>query len=77
MNIDVQPGFAEHFPVDSNTFDLDSVFLWSVIEHVESHDKTIDEIYRVLRPCGYAVINGTNRLSPSLFTFHPWSAKIQ
>lgn len=65
----IKQGVAESLPFADAS--IDTVFLWSVIEHVESHDKTFSEIARVLRPGGTVVINGPNRLSPANFMSDP------
>lgn len=62
-------GVAEALPFENDTFDV--VFFWSVIEHVESHEKSIREIARVLKPGGVVAVNGPNRLSPRLFLSDP------
>jgi len=67
--IDIQEGVAEQLPFPSSSIDI--FLLWAVIEHVESQERTLDEMARVLRPGGYALINAPNRLSPALFLSDP------
>ncbi len=61
----VHLGSAEDLPVEDASQDI--VFLESVLEHVDSPIKSMNEVYRVLAPGGVAVIVTTNRLafSPS------------
>ena len=61
----VQAGTAESLPLEDCSQDL--VFLESVLEHVDSPIKSLDEAYRVLAPGGIAFVITTNRLrvSPS------------
>ncbi len=46
------------FPFRSNNFDM--VLAGSIIEHLPNTDKFVKEIYRVLRPGGYAIIQTPN-----------------
>lgn len=69
VEIDVQEGVAENLPYPDESVDV--LFMFSVIEHVDSHARTLQEITRVLRPGGYAVIEGPNRLSPAFFARDP------
>ena len=57
-------GSAEEIPVDDNSQHL--VFAESVLEHVDSPMKSLQEVYRVLTPGGIAVIITTNRYKISL-----------
>lgn len=52
--VNVQVADAAGIPYPDNTFDV-AVAL-DVIEHIESDDKAISEIYRVLKPRGVAII---------------------
>jgi len=45
---------AENLPFDDNSFDM--VYSNGVIHHTPDTQKTVDEIYRVLRPGGKAVV---------------------
>lgn len=47
-------GFAESLPYADNFFDL--VWSWTVLEHVQDYKKAISEIYRVLKPGGWAFL---------------------
>ncbi len=60
----VVEGSAEEIPLPSNSQDL--VICESVLEHVDSPTKSLDEIYRVLGPGGVAFIETTNRYRISL-----------
>ena len=56
---------AEQLPLESCSQDL--IFCDSVLEHVTSPTRSLDEMHRVLRPGGAAFISTTNRwrLSPT------------
>jgi SAM-dependent methyltransferase len=58
-------GSAEELPIEDGSQDV--VFLESVLEHVDSPAKTLEEIYRVLAPGGIVFVVTTNRhrFSPS------------
>lgn len=56
----VLEGSAEEVPIPDESQDV--LWLESVLEHVESVGKTLDEAYRVLAPGGVAYICTTNRL---------------
>jgi ubiquinone/menaquinone biosynthesis C-methylase UbiE len=58
-------GWAEALPMTSSTQDV--ILCESVLEHVVSPRATIDEMHRVLRPGGIALVITTNRLSLDLF----------
>lgn len=47
-------GDAENLPFEDNTFDL--VYSWGVIHHTPDTQKAIDEIHRVLKPGGKAIV---------------------
>ncbi len=53
-------GAAEKLPFEDES--LDMVFFESVLEHVESPRRALDEFYRVLKPGGIAYVSTTNRL---------------
>jgi SAM-dependent methyltransferase len=59
----VLQGSAEGLPVADESIDL--VFLESVLEHVESPRRSLEEVHRVLRRGGVALIVTTNRYSLS------------
>lgn len=69
VKIDIRQGVAEQLPFPDHSIDI--LLLWAVIEHVDSPGQAIDEMARVLRPGGYAVINAPNRLSPKFFLSDP------
>ena len=57
-------GSAEEIPLPSKSQDL--VIAESVLEHVDSPTKSLDEVFRVLRSRGVAYIGTTNRYRVSL-----------
>lgn len=57
--IRVRKGDAEHLPFDDETFDF--LNLSEVIEHVESPEKVLLEVKRVLKPGGHAYVSVPNR----------------
>jgi ubiquinone/menaquinone biosynthesis C-methylase UbiE len=69
VNIEIRQGVAEQMPYSDASIDI--LFMSSVIEHVNSHRETLSEITRVLRPGGYAIIEGPNRLSPHWIVSDP------
>lgn len=58
-------GAVESLPLEAESQDV--VFLESVLEHVESPQQSANEMYRVLRPGGIALVTTTNRLRFSLW----------
>jgi ubiquinone/menaquinone biosynthesis C-methylase UbiE len=52
--INVQKGFGENIPFPDEYFDI--VFCSNVLDHVTDPQKTVEEIYRVLKPSGYFVL---------------------
>lgn len=60
---------AETLPFEDGSFDV--VVCVNVLEHVESHRKTVRELVRVLRPGGHLYLDGPNRLSPRWFLKDP------
>lgn len=60
----VHSGAAENLPYEDQS--LDMVFFENVLEHVESPDQCLKEIFRVLRPGGLTFVTTTNR-----FRLHP------
>jgi 2-polyprenyl-6-hydroxyphenyl methylase/3-demethylubiquinone-9 3-methyltransferase len=59
LKIDYQQGYAEKLPYWDNTFDI--VVCVDVLEHVADFQKTISEIYRVLKPKGLFLFDTINR----------------
>src|SRR5687768_7404963 len=55
----VQVGAAECLPLPDKSMDV--IFLESVLEHVESPQKSLSELFRVIRPGGVAYVATTNR----------------
>ncbi len=47
---------ATKIPLEDNT--LDTVFCTQVIEHVEDHDKLLNEMFRLLKPNGCVILSG-------------------
>jgi ubiquinone/menaquinone biosynthesis C-methylase UbiE len=66
----VLQGTAEALPVPDETVDL--IFLESVLEHVDSPRRALEEAHRVLRPGGVVFITTTNRhaLNPTCAEFN-------
>ncbi|MFZ6031497.1 MAG: class I SAM-dependent methyltransferase [Chloroflexota bacterium] len=60
----VKLGAAEYIPLPDDSQNI--VFFESVLEHVDSPLKSLQEIYRILMPGGIAVISTTNRYRISL-----------
>jgi ubiquinone/menaquinone biosynthesis C-methylase UbiE len=60
----VLQGAAEAMPFDDNSQHI--VFCDSVLEHVVSPSKSLDEMFRVLAPGGIAIITTTNKFRISL-----------
>lgn len=64
----VAPGFVvgdvRRIPFGDNTFDV--VYSMGTIEHFPEVQEAIDEIFRVLRPGGTAIIGVPNKLDPFL-----------
>jgi ubiquinone/menaquinone biosynthesis C-methylase UbiE len=57
-------GDIHDLPFSDNS--LDAIICMAVIEHVEDPKRAVEEIYRVLKPGGYAFIS-----APFLFYYHP------
>lgn len=47
---------ATNIPQKDNSFD--TIFCTQVIEHVDDHNKLINEMYRLLKPNGYVILSG-------------------
>ena len=59
-------GDVHNLPFEDNS--VDAVICMNVLEHVEEPQKAVKEIYRVLKPGGYAYFD-----APFLFYYHPMS----
>lgn len=59
LDIEYVQGFAEELPYADNTFDV--VVSVDVLEHVANLDKTISEIFRVLKPRGLFFFDTINK----------------
>jgi 2-polyprenyl-6-hydroxyphenyl methylase/3-demethylubiquinone-9 3-methyltransferase len=57
----VLTGAAESIPLADGSQDV--VFLESVLEHVDSPEQSLSEVFRVLRPGGLVYVTTTNRLA--------------
>jgi len=57
-NIEYLLGDAEKIPLEDNS--IDAVITFETIEHIKDYKKFLDEIKRVLRPDGFAVISTPN-----------------
>lgn len=55
----VVKGWCESIPTESEEFDI--IFCESVLEHVDSPEKSLDEFFRVLKPGGVVYIVTENR----------------
>jgi SAM-dependent methyltransferase len=62
FDIEMLDGVAESLPVPAETFDF--VHAMSVVEHVESVERTFAEIYRVLRPGGVFWFSTASSMCP-------------
>lgn len=74
--IKISRGYGEDIPYQENFFDV--AFCSNVIDHVQEPDKTISEIYRVLKPAGQLVLtvecfDKTLKRDPA----HPWSLTVE
>lgn len=62
VNIKIKQGVAENIPFESNYFDL--VVAFSVMEHVEDLGKSLEEIFRVIKPGGIFWFNSASSMCP-------------
>lgn len=69
----VHVGASEHKPYPANTFDL--ILSHEVLEHVQNDRAAIEEMARVLRPGGRAVIFCPNRWYPFETHGHYWKGE--
>lgn len=79
LRSDLRVGDAEDLPYSDESFD--AVYSWGVIHHSPDTQAAIDEIYRVLRPGGFAKVMIYHRQSMVGYmlwmrygaaTLHPW-----
>jgi SAM-dependent methyltransferase len=63
VDIDIREGRAEEIPFPANMFDL--VLAFSVMEHVEDLDASLQEISRVIKPGGIFWFNSASAMCPS------------
>lgn len=61
----VVKGWCESIPAESQEFDV--IFCESVLEHVDSPEKSLNEFFRVLKPGGIVYIATENRHRFSIF----------
>lgn len=69
----VHVGASEHKPYPANTFDL--ILSHEVLEHVQNDRAAVEEMARVLRPGGRAVIFCPNRWYPFETHGHYWKGE--
>ncbi|MGI9177903.1 MAG: bifunctional 2-polyprenyl-6-hydroxyphenol methylase/3-demethylubiquinol 3-O-methyltransferase UbiG, partial [Pirellulales bacterium] len=65
LSIDYRLGAGEKVPMESGT--VDCVVCVDVLEHVESVDRVLDEVRRVLKPGGIFVFDTINRTPLATF----------
>ncbi|MGI9177143.1 MAG: bifunctional 2-polyprenyl-6-hydroxyphenol methylase/3-demethylubiquinol 3-O-methyltransferase UbiG [Pirellulales bacterium] len=65
LSIDYRLGVGENVPMESRT--VDCVVCVDVLEHVESVDRVLDEICRVLKPGGMFLFDTINRTPLATF----------
>ena len=63
-NIDFRIGSSENLPFKDKTFDL--VIMGDVLEHVKDENRSMDEVYRVLKNDGLLIITAPHK---GLFSF--------
>lgn len=68
QNVEMVTAVAPKLPFKDASFD--SVISFQVIEHIKDDVEFVEEIYRVLRPGGKAIISTPNR--PISITRNPW-----
>ena len=59
-NIEFKVGSAEEIPLDDNS--VDAVVTFETVEHIPNYHKFMEEIKRVLKPGGFAIISTPNDL---------------
>lgn len=79
LNSNLQVADAENLPFEDASFD--AVYTWGVIHHSPNTQKAVDEIYRILKPGGFAKIMIYSKYSIigymlwiryALLTLKPW-----
>ena len=68
VDIEVVQGVAEKMPFENNSFDF--INISELIEHVQSPEDLLKEVYRVLKPGGQVYISAPNRFSFKDQHFH-------
>jgi len=61
LNSELQIADAENLPFGDNSFD--AVYSWGVLHHSPATQKAVDEVFRVLKPGGFAKIMIYNKFS--------------
>jgi SAM-dependent methyltransferase len=61
-SVDLLKMSSEHLGFSGSLFDI--VLLIDVLEHVADDKRTLDEIFRVLRPGGFLIVTAPNKLFP-------------
>lgn len=64
----IKKGTGEKLPLENNSVDL--CIVSQVLEHVKSPEKTMSEVARVLKPCGYLHLSSPNYLFPKEQHYH-------
>ncbi len=70
-NVETISANVPPIPFGSTLFD--AVVSFQVIEHIEQDDKFVEEVYRVLKPGGVAIISTPN--APMSLTRNPWHVR--
>ena len=64
MDINIPVEFLNSNKIDKKDNSIENYSLYQVLEHIETPQQTISEIYRTLKPGGQLVIVGPNLISP-------------
>ena len=59
-NIDYVRAFGQSLPFENNKFDV--ALLIRVIHHIQKPEEVLNEVYRVLKPGGYFIIEVANKI---------------
>ncbi len=70
-NVELRSAIVPPIPFDSERFD--GVVSFQVIEHIDKDNEFVDEVYRVLKSGGVAVISTPN--APMSLTRNPWHVR--